>query len=1158
MSHTFQRMRSSFSRTTQSEKRENSDTSPSQGARKQTYYRNRRPFEILYNGPTGATAGEIEVDIIAVHGLGSNVDWSWTWKGEDGKPPYVHWLKDPDMLPAVVPNARIMTYCYESRWHSNAPKIRLEICGEELIHSLHYFRTGVLDRPLIFIAHSLGGLVVLYGLLYADRDRRYGYIPERTIGFAALGTPFGGTKMQSIAAMSAWLMSFAGSNNGIIADLSLHNKYLEEKVHAFGQLRERLKLPIWCFIELKDTDYGKRFGIPGLIRGRVVSETSAHVPGWKRSNLYSDHLKLNKFSGPDDRSFLTVSGEIYNMYNDWKNSLDKRKSGDTVKPALPTPESFDVEKTHSDSFEHKAASFIDRSGLLHRMTDEIGTTPHFRSILGLYGIAGCGKSVMARHFARSKDFTARFELPGKSEIDFNATLARFAEDIPGLVPPLDSVNLTRDLLATGESNELRDRQQKSIDAIIQWFNAKGNTKWFILIDDIYFRDLSKTVIGESKHWVQYFIDKIHQGTIIATSQSPDLARIFPSIHVDGLEDFESLRLIEKVLGLREGSGGNSYLKLAKLLDNHALSVYSAARYMKQYIMDVEDYINIWRSQDESILDDSRLRLDQTLTKTISLAIERLESETRGFLLVCAFLDPGCIWAELFPDIPHDKFKHFVWQLGALSLIKQAPNLEFGKGGIAIHPAVHKVVRLLALQRSDVESYINSAIYSVARALPNEDSKEAAEEQRWILPHVMQCKENLEILKSYGLNIRRGILPGLGRLGQLLQRRGQLDDAARIYAWALRTYDELSLMDHLENEEINGTASANSQTQEMNNLPCQDADYYIILNDFGIIYKDRNEFEHAEACFKFICDSIDSTSVKAHLGDSSNFILDINLALVLTQRGRLDEAETLLNRAKGHYKTLPEKYARVQELQIEQYLGTILKLRGDLVGASEALSEASSRLQAILGSSLESALAEKELGSVFLLQGKPESLNQARKCFKEAEKYIGEHCEADSIIALDLRWHQVTLRMAQCYKYKQDDETAVQQACDDYEKHIQRLEELLPRNDAMTLNSIRTYGKWLIKLGRFHGGRRKLQRAIKGYKLQTNNPLQAAFANMDLADGYFTCWPEEQDDLHNLEMAKEYYLKSVELFVSLNSSFANVFTVDIHKKLYEIRQRLDTA
>lgn len=49
--------------------------------------------------------------IIAVHGFGSNVDWSWTWKGS--KPgTCVNWLKDLDMLPKIIPKSRIMVYNY--------------------------------------------------------------------------------------------------------------------------------------------------------------------------------------------------------------------------------------------------------------------------------------------------------------------------------------------------------------------------------------------------------------------------------------------------------------------------------------------------------------------------------------------------------------------------------------------------------------------------------------------------------------------------------------------------------------------------------------------------------------------------------------------------------------------------------------------------------------------------------------------------------------------------------------------------------------------------------------------------------------------------------------------------------------------------------------
>ena len=97
--------------------------------------------------------------IIAVHGLGSNVDWSWIWKDGDKR---TNWLGDPDMLPARVRNSRIIVYNYESRWHANAPKTRLQLCGEELVDSIHSFRGGDFDRPLVFVGHSLGGNVIVH------------------------------------------------------------------------------------------------------------------------------------------------------------------------------------------------------------------------------------------------------------------------------------------------------------------------------------------------------------------------------------------------------------------------------------------------------------------------------------------------------------------------------------------------------------------------------------------------------------------------------------------------------------------------------------------------------------------------------------------------------------------------------------------------------------------------------------------------------------------------------------------------------------------------------------------------------------------------------------------------------------------------------------
>lgn len=63
------------------------------------------------------------------------------------------------MLQSKIPNARILAFNYDSTWLSDAPSTRVELCGEELIQSLHRLRQES-DRPIVFIAHSFGGLVV--------------------------------------------------------------------------------------------------------------------------------------------------------------------------------------------------------------------------------------------------------------------------------------------------------------------------------------------------------------------------------------------------------------------------------------------------------------------------------------------------------------------------------------------------------------------------------------------------------------------------------------------------------------------------------------------------------------------------------------------------------------------------------------------------------------------------------------------------------------------------------------------------------------------------------------------------------------------------------------------------------------------------------------
>lgn len=141
----------------------------------------RPPIEVLSpgTGPAGDDEPQVEsvlflrcqpswpspahsfLSIVAVHGLGANVDWSWTWKHSASEQPPVHWLKDHHMLPRVLPRARILVYSYESKWHANAPDNRLQQCGQDLVQSLRACCSDT-KRPIVFVGHSLGGLVILY------------------------------------------------------------------------------------------------------------------------------------------------------------------------------------------------------------------------------------------------------------------------------------------------------------------------------------------------------------------------------------------------------------------------------------------------------------------------------------------------------------------------------------------------------------------------------------------------------------------------------------------------------------------------------------------------------------------------------------------------------------------------------------------------------------------------------------------------------------------------------------------------------------------------------------------------------------------------------------------------------------------------------------
>ncbi|KAI0101549.1 hypothetical protein GGR51DRAFT_563451 [Nemania sp. FL0031] len=653
----------------------------------------RAALEVLYPG-----VNEIEVDIVAVHGLGSNVDWSWTWQDNEGH--RVHWLKD--LLPNLIPNARIIAYNYESKWHADAPKTRLELCGEELIRSLHNFRTSAPERPIIFIAHSLGGLVVSYGLLYADRTENLKYLPASTVGFVPLGTPFRGTNTQKLAKIVACLMTPAGSHDGIINDLEPDNKHLADNVHAFCQLRNRLDIPITSVIELLPSDYGKKIGIAGLTSQMVVEEASAHIPGWGRAALNTDHFKLNKFSGLNDPSFTTVSHELRNMYTNRKSVMEKRKQ-------ITRSRHFMVPFGRNENFVGRDA-FLEQ--LLERVPPSANKDDCQRT--AVEGLGGIGKTQIAIETAyRVRDTypdCSVFWVPVVDLIGFGNAYREIGKllNIPGI-----------------------DDDKADVKVVVKAGLENPHTgSWLLIIDNA---DDVDMLFQDAK--LADYLPFSRQGSILFTTRSHKVAvrlGICPgnTISLHEMDDAEAASLLQKGLSRSQIGGGESTKRLLEYLANLPLAIKQASAFMESNTnVTVSQYLGFCESSDTDLIDllsrqfEDRHRYKDQAEKQNPVATTWLISFnhiSQHNPLAADYLKSTCLLAQ--KDIPlallpatssKIKMAEAIGTLHAYAFILKRDTPD----SFDIHRLVRLVMRGWLQKNGEWEKWTTDAVHRLAKEYP---------------------------------------------------------------------------------------------------------------------------------------------------------------------------------------------------------------------------------------------------------------------------------------------------------------------------------------------------------------------------------------------------------------------------------------------------------
>lgn len=239
-----------------------------------------------------------------VHGLTGNRKKTWTH--ESG----VFW---PDLLAKDFPKARVISYGYDANvvnfakdW-ANASTEGLKSYGQGLAYAVRNELQDKTARPIYFIPHSLGGLVVEQALLESiGSDVSLKNVAQWTAGILFFGVPHQGSHLAKWGSALRKLIpeSIRSTNKKVIDALKTDSQVCQNLDEDFQHAAKRGKLK-----NLKLFSFYETRKLPGF-RNLVVPENSAALKGDPKCAIEGDHKSMTRFTGPNDPEYCKVKGQL--------------------------------------------------------------------------------------------------------------------------------------------------------------------------------------------------------------------------------------------------------------------------------------------------------------------------------------------------------------------------------------------------------------------------------------------------------------------------------------------------------------------------------------------------------------------------------------------------------------------------------------------------------------------------------------------------------------------------------------------------------------------------------------------------------------------------------------------------------------------------------
>jgi hypothetical protein len=239
-------------------------------------------------------------DVIFVHGLGGDPFATWSHDPRQPSDCWPYWLVDE------FPGVAVHTLQYPASWTNwfGGEAMPLFDRAKNVLNLLT--GKGVGTRPIMFVCHSLGGLLVKQILREGadSADVRWAAIAERTRAIVFVATPHGGAGLAGVAKR----LGLALRTSPVMADLKAHTASLRGLSESFRRQVQRSNVRILCYYEAYKT---RAWRLRFLPLGIKVVEPGDADPGLADVTpvpLDGDHFQICKPKARDRAVCVDVAG----------------------------------------------------------------------------------------------------------------------------------------------------------------------------------------------------------------------------------------------------------------------------------------------------------------------------------------------------------------------------------------------------------------------------------------------------------------------------------------------------------------------------------------------------------------------------------------------------------------------------------------------------------------------------------------------------------------------------------------------------------------------------------------------------------------------------------------------------------------------------------